>query len=249
MQLRWDLWITEYYVRLGLPWSMLDHPAHKDFWAKENPKYHCKHSTTYSRAKLPLLFQQVKVAVDTKIKKEVPHTTGIAFTSDYWSSRAMDPYIGVTMHMIGKNWSMDRYMVHCGPHEGRHTGVLVARKLDEIINSLELPEECYKSMTTDNAANMKNACRDSYTIDKHLSCFDHTLNLVVNAGINSIDVIKSSVEKFKKLVSGCHKSNLYCERIKRACSDLNSSASTTEPGRAVYQSINLSLAIYLSIYL
>ena len=27
MQLRWDLWITEYFVRLGLPWSLLDHPA------------------------------------------------------------------------------------------------------------------------------------------------------------------------------------------------------------------------------
>ena len=108
MQLKWDLWITEYYVRLGLPWSMLDHPAHKEFWAKENPKYHCKHSTTYSRAKLPLLFTQVKAAVDTKIKREARHTTGIAFTSDYWTSRAMDPYLGVTLHMIGKSWSMER---------------------------------------------------------------------------------------------------------------------------------------------
>ena len=157
-------------------------------------------------------------------------------------------------------------MVHCGPHEGRHTGVLVARKLDEVINSLDLPE-IFKCMTTDNASNMKNACRDSFTIDKHLSWFDHTLNLVVNAGINSVAVIKNSVEKFKKLVAGCHKSNLYCERIKRACSDLNSSASTTEPGRksifAIYLSIYLTIflvsiyqsylsikfAIYLSIYL
>ena len=109
MQLRFDLWITEYFVRLGLPWSILDHPAHKEFWAKENPKYHCKHSTTYSRAKLPLLYDQVKHAVEIKIRKEVTHTTGIAFTSDYWSSRAMDPYLGVTLHMIGKGWSLDRY--------------------------------------------------------------------------------------------------------------------------------------------
>ena len=108
MQLRWDSLITEYFVLLGLPWSMLDHPAHKEFWAKENPKYHCKHSTTYSRAKLPLLFNQVKQAVDLKIRKETPHTSGVAFTADYWSSRAMDPYIGVTMHMISKDWKMER---------------------------------------------------------------------------------------------------------------------------------------------
>ena len=31
-------------------------------------------------------------------------------------------------------------MIHCGPHEGRHTGALVAKKLDEIINTLELPD-------------------------------------------------------------------------------------------------------------
>ena len=108
MQLRWDLWITEYWVRLGLPWSMLDHPAHKEFWLKENPKYHCKSSTTYSRAKLPLLYDQVKALVESKIKKEVPHTAGVAFTADHWSSRAMDPYIGVTLHMISKNWTLDR---------------------------------------------------------------------------------------------------------------------------------------------
>lgn len=123
-------------------------------------------------------------------------------------------------------------MVYCGPHEGRHTGQLVARKLDEVINQIGLPDvEVFKSMTTDNAANMKIACRDSVTIDKHLSCFDHSLNLVVNAGITSVDEIKGAVEKFRKLVNGCHKSNLYCERIKRACTDLNSSASTVEPGK------------------
>ena len=133
-------------------------------------------------------------------------------------------------------------MVHCGPHEGRHTGVLVAKKIDEIINALELPgvEDCFKTMTTDNAANMKIACRDSIAIDKHIGCFDHTLNLVVNAGLTSVPNIKIAVEACKKLVTGCHKSNLYCERIKRACSDHNSSASTVEPG-------NLTI-IYLSIY-
>ena len=249
MQLRFDLWITEYCVRLGLPWSILDHPAHKDFWAKENPKYHCKHSTTFSRAKLPLLYDQVKAAVDLKIQKEVVHTTGIAFTSDHWSSRAMDPYLGVTLHMISKNWELERYMVHCGPHEGRHTGQLVARKLDEVIVALNLPEDnCFKSMTTDNASNMKIACRDSVSIDKHLTCFDHSLNLVVNAAINHVQEVKASVEKFRKLVTGCHKSTLYCERIKRACADHNSSSSTLQPGNSLFTIINDIFTIYLPTY-
>ena len=126
---------------------------------------------------------------------------------------------------------MEKLLVHCGPAPGKHTAVLIAEKLDQVIASLALAPEMFTAMTTDNAANMKIACRDSVTIDKHLSCFDHSLNLVVNACITSVDEIKGAVEKFRKLVNGCHKSNLYCERIKRACTDLNSSASTTEPGR------------------
>ena len=60
VQLRFDLWLTEYWVRLGLPWSMLDTPAHKEFWNKVDPKLHLKHSSTYRRAKLTLLHDQVK---------------------------------------------------------------------------------------------------------------------------------------------------------------------------------------------
>ena len=52
VQLRFDLWLTEYWVRLGLPWSMLDTPAHKEFWNRVDPKLHLKHSSTYRRAKL-----------------------------------------------------------------------------------------------------------------------------------------------------------------------------------------------------
>ena len=114
-------------------------------------------------------------------------------------------------------------MVFCGPHEGRHTGVLVAKKLDEVIDSLLLPENCHKAMTTDNAANMKVACRESRTIDLGTTCFAHTLNLVVVNAIKSVPKIQIAVDEFKKLVGGCHKSTLYCERIRKECEDLNRS--------------------------
>ena len=124
--------------------------------------------------------------------------------------------------------------------------MLVARKLDEIVNALQLPEDnCFKTTTTDNASNMKIACRDSLTLDKHLSCFDHSLNLVVNAGINSVEEIKRAVEKFRKLVTGCHKSNLYCERIKRACSDLNHLAVLMNQVIKIHKQILFRLRIVL----
>ena len=108
VQLRFDLWLTEYWVRLGLPWSMLDTPAHKEFWNRVDPKLHLKHSSTYRRAKLTLLHDQVKNAVENQIRREVTGTSGVAFTADHWTSRSMDPYFGVTLHLINKKWEMQR---------------------------------------------------------------------------------------------------------------------------------------------
>ena len=103
IQLKWELWLTEYFFWLGLPWSMLDHPAHKEFWAK----YHCKHSTAYSRAKLPLLYNQVKNAVDSKIIKKFLtllelHSLHITGHQGEWI-RTLE-----WLHMIGKNWTLNR---------------------------------------------------------------------------------------------------------------------------------------------
>jgi hypothetical protein len=69
------------------------------------------------------------------------------------------------------NYNYFRYLIFCGPHKGRHTGVLTAKKLDEVITSLDLPVDCFKAMTTDNAANMRVACSESNTISERLTCF------------------------------------------------------------------------------
>ena len=87
---------------------MLDTPAHKEFWNKVDPKLHLKHSSTYRRAKLTLLHDQVKNAVENQIRREVTGTSGVAFTADHWTSRSMDPYFGVTLHLINKKWEMQR---------------------------------------------------------------------------------------------------------------------------------------------
>jgi hypothetical protein len=71
------------------------------------PKYHIKHSNFYSCAKLPLLFDQVKAAVDRKIQKDIQFTTTAGLTADHLSSRNDDSYIGLTVYLITKEWTMD----------------------------------------------------------------------------------------------------------------------------------------------
>jgi hypothetical protein len=72
------------------------------------------------------------------------------------------------------------------PYEERHTGVLLAKKLDDIMESIELAQDCFKARTTGDAANTRVACTESNTIDQSIECFAHTLNLIVNSGTKKL---------------------------------------------------------------
>ena len=139
--------------------------------------------------------------------------------------RSFDPYLGVTAHYISKHWSMEKLLVHCGPAPGKHTAVLIAEKLDNVLKSLSLEPDMFTAMTTDNAANMLNAVsKESKNITQGLGCLDHLLQLVINKAIDKVPAIKSAVQNFRKLATSTHKSSLALQRIKKACGDLDRSA-------------------------
>ena len=95
-------------MRLSLPWSIMDTDAYKDFWKKVNYRNHLKHSRTFARRKLPELYRVTKIAVDELISKNLRSTTGVLFICDHWTSLHMDAYIGFTLHMISKEWKMNK---------------------------------------------------------------------------------------------------------------------------------------------
>jgi hypothetical protein len=128
-------------------------------------------------------------------------------------------------------------MAYCGPHEGRHTGLLVAQKLDDIIKSLNLGE-CHIGITTDNASNMKVAWRESTTIDHGRGCFAHTIHLIVNNGLSKVDKIANSLNVFKKLAKAFNQLSLYIQRIKKECDDLNKSGTTPVHYNKIIQSVD-----------
>ena len=108
MQQKFDMALCTMFVHLSLPWAILDHEAYKDFWNVINPRYNQKTSTTFSKRKLPLLYAMTKKAIDAKVTKDLGYTTGVAFTCDHWTSKNMDPYLGMTMHYIDKDWQLVR---------------------------------------------------------------------------------------------------------------------------------------------
>lgn len=101
------------------------------------PKHSTFINTVNFRSKLPLLYKLVKEAVDIKLDRDLDDCPGVSFTTDLWSSRNQDPYLGLTLHYIDKSWSMQRIMVYCGLAEGRHTAQFVSAHIDRFNLNIE----------------------------------------------------------------------------------------------------------------
>ena len=116
-------------------------------------------------------------------------------------------------------------MIHCGEAKGKHTAVLIAQNLDEVLENLDLGPDMFTAITTDNANNMLNATqKKAKNIDMGLGCLDHILQLIVNRSIDKVPELKAAIGKFKRLATSTHKSSLAIQRIKKECADLDKSA-------------------------
>ena len=59
-------------------------------------------------------------------------------------------YLAITGHYISKSFELKRFLVYCGEAKGKHTSEMIAHKVDEIIDILDLPEFMFKAITIHN---------------------------------------------------------------------------------------------------
>jgi hypothetical protein len=148
------------------------------------------------RNKVPLLYLNCKKAVDQELAKALPDCKGVCFTADYWTSRSSDPYLGMTLHYIDKEFEMKKMLVACRSAEGRHTAVNIAGHIDKVVGGVQgLRGSTTRVCVTDNAANMLAAVpKHTKKIDLGLGCFDHLLNLVMKATNKADDQIHQAIK-------------------------------------------------------
>jgi len=150
----------------------------------------------FFRNKLPLLYLNCKQAVDKELAKSLPECKGVSFAADYWTSRSQDPYLGMTMNWIDKDFQMRKVLVACRSAEGRHTGTNIAGHIDKVVGGISgLRGSTTRFCVTDNAANMLSAVpRLTKKIDKGLGCFDHLLNLVMKDTNKANETIAGAIK-------------------------------------------------------
>ncbi|XP_065679069.1 uncharacterized protein LOC136093761 [Hydra vulgaris] len=177
-QLETDMVIMSYIARSSSPFTLVDEPCFKEMVEHLNPKVIVKHSSTFSRYKLPLLYESVMDTVQNLIEKEVSTCQQVAITTDGWTSRSQDPYITLTLHYINSQFELKKYVLNFDNFVGRHTGYHISKALEEMIQKYPVLDAVPKKVIVhDAAANMKHAVSImNKTKYESLLCADHLLN-------------------------------------------------------------------------
>jgi len=149
-----------------------------------------------------------------EVKQVLCSAEAASLTTDSWTSICTENYIAITAHYVIADFRLGSCLLQCIRYTERHTADNLCTELRRVITEWSL-EEKLVAVVTDNAANVTAAIGQLQQTDgcwtvKHLPCFAHTLNLVVQQAVQSINDLKTKV---KNIVTYFHQSTAAAAKL------------------------------------
>ena len=147
----------------------------------------------------------------------------VSFTTDMWTSTlSSEAYLGLTIHYIDQNWTLQRFLLDIIPFKNRHTRVNMSTAISNVLCEFNLADRAL-ALTTDNESAMVVCGRklaEEFEQDlknlsfRHYRCSAHILNLAVKQGM---EVIDQEILAVRKLMSKIKNSVLLCDDLRELC--------------------------------
>ena len=189
------------------PLSVVENEGFIKFTKQLDPRYQLPSRSTVTRSLLPNKYEKLKDAVKLELK-QVKH---VALTTDLWTSNQTLSYLTLTCHYINQEMQLcSKVLETVHVLQKDHTAPNLAEELKKIAQEWEITENiCY--IITDNAANIVAAV--NLLGWRHLPCFAHTLNLIVQDSLKAINGLPRLQQKCKDIVSYFHRSSKATEKL------------------------------------
>ena len=221
-QLAVDMEITKYLVRSSLPFSHVDKDSFRDFVHHFDSRAIVKQASTFSKYKLPLLYDNIKSELDKELKNDLSNVDQVGFTTDCWTSRSNDSYYSLTIHYVNDQFKLKSFCLGVRSFEGRHTAIHLAKGLDDWIAEISsLNSSTLRVCVHDAAANITSAVPRANQLTDSFTCLDHIINTVLIRAVQDTPNVKTVLEAVTKLSSRTHQSSLSRQAIRTECSVLD----------------------------
>ncbi|KAK7881460.1 hypothetical protein WMY93_029869 [Mugilogobius chulae] len=187
-----DTSLVRLVVKDLLPLSAVEDEGFKSFVKDLDPSY-----VLPSRKAVANMINELYDKTKEKTKEDLKMADSVCLTTDMWSSINMDGYIGVTAHYVAPDSKLETVILGVSHFAQSHTAQHIAEAQRLLMANWGIAEKV-SFMVTDNAANMKLSVQLLNL--RHISCFAHTLNLIVKKALDHTPVINDIRDKSRKVV-------------------------------------------------
>ena len=159
-----------------------------------DPWYQPPSRKTLSHSIIPQKYEGIK----RKLLGELEKLKYCALTTDIWTSRQTMGYITITCHYIDSSWSLHSVILTTTNMQKDHTAEIIADVLKAATDEWGITQKIV-AVVTDNASNIVAAIRLNGW--KHVPCFAHTLNLIVQDALKDDPVLSNVWGITQKIVA------------------------------------------------
>ena len=176
-----------------LPYDFVEGQGFQALMKLVVPQYHIPSRTTFSRSIVPTMYKNLKREMIDRITTEFVGMPSYCFSTDIWSSRALDSYLSFCLIYLTADFQMRSYTLENKPFVGMsHTGEAILESLEKSIEDWSLPRAVPIYVLRDNGSNMRAAMNMSQKF-MDLPCFVHTLQLSINDAVSEIEGMISMI--------------------------------------------------------
>ena len=181
-----------------------------------------KDPTTYSKRKLPLVYNNIKARVDKYLTKYLPHLDTVCFTTDFWKARNTEQFINVSIHFLTTSFHLAHFTLRFEVWSGRETAIEIGQRLTEVLN--EVPGFENKTgkkivLVTDGDRKLGAGVKRIPMAVKHILCADHQLELCLKNGfdhdIRTPEVVRNLFESARSIAGRIHQSAITVTILKK----------------------------------
>lgn len=210
-----DTILREMIATDNLPFMFVSGVGFQRLVSAMEPRYNLKTEKYYRTSML----ENIVAKVEKKIKALISEDAGpfLSFTTDCWSGDT-EALMSLTCHFIDDNWERKQVLLNVKTMSGSHTGEYIGDMFITMLNYWDISHERVVLVLRDSGANMVKGLRLVEIPD--LSCSAHTLQLVVNDGINSQRVVLDINAKLKNIAKHFNHSVLAKQKLNKIQQDL-----------------------------
>ena len=190
---RADALLSLFVASNYLPLNIVSDP---DFAALEkylNPRYTLPGRFRLTRTLLPALCDKIRAAMVEKLTT----IRWVSLSADSWTSIGNEIFLAITCHGVTLDYFLESFLLEAVPVYKDETGVYIADTIEETLAEWDIPKNRITSITTDGAANIRNAVQQVFRVP-WLYCAAHIINRSIRIGLES-EAISSLMKKAKKI--------------------------------------------------